>query len=298
MYAGDFPTAKAEAARVLEENPKYEYARLTLALSTLALGSADDARREYERLSEVSPLGQSLASMGLADLELFFGRPKAAIGILKAGIAADEKAKSVFNAALKHVGLAEAYLASGDRRRAAASASRAAVLSDHESVRFPAARVLVASGQSEKAQKLAEVMENVIQSQTRSYGRLLTGALAIERKRYPDAIDAIRAGLKLHDSWLGHVLLGDAYAAAGQSAQALAEWELCLKRRGEATDAFFADSSTLRYLPPIHYWHGRAQEALGSLEGARRSYGEFLKLRAGDGVVDTLVADAKRRSAR
>jgi serine/threonine protein kinase/tetratricopeptide (TPR) repeat protein len=296
MYAGDFAIARDEASAVLKENPKYEYARLTLALSTLALGSEAEARQEYARLAEVSALGRSLAATGEADLEMYFGRHKAAIGILQAGIAHDEEEKADFNAALKQVALAEAYLAIGDRRRAAAAAARAASLSDLESVLFPAARVFIATGRTDEAQRLADGMENVIQSQTRSYGRLIAGALALQRKRYPDAIDAIREGLKLHDSWVGHALLGEAYTAAGQYAQALAEWELCLKRRGEATDAFFADTSSLRYLPPIFYSLGRVQDALGAGPAARASYDRFIELRANAEPPDPLAALARRRS--
>jgi tetratricopeptide (TPR) repeat protein len=293
MYAGDFETARSEATAVLKENPKYEYARLTLALSTLARGSEAEARQEYSRLADVSALGRSLAAMGEADLEMYYGRHQAAIRILQAGIAIDEKENASFNAALKHVALAEAYLAIGDRGRAAAAAARAASLSDLESVLYPAARVLIANGRTDEAQRIADGMENVIQSQTRSYGRLIAGALALQRKRYPDAIDAIREGVKLHDSWIGHALLGEAYTAAGQYAQALAEWELCLKRRGEATDAFFADTSSLRYLPPMFYWLGRAQEALGA--DSHASYGRFLELRAGAEPPEPLAADARRR---
>jgi serine/threonine protein kinase/tetratricopeptide (TPR) repeat protein len=296
MYAGDFAIARDEASAVLKENPKYEYARLTLALSTLALGSEAEARQEYARLADVSALGRSLAATGEADLEMYFGRHKAAIGILQTGIAHDEEEKASFNAALKQVALAEAYLAIGDRRRAAAAAARAASQSDLESVLYPAARVLIATGRSDEAQRLADGMENVIQSQTRSYGRLIAGALALQRKRYPDAIDAIREGLKLHDSWVGHALLGEAYTAAGQYAQALAEWELCLKRRGEATDAFFADTSSLRYLPPVFYWLGRVQDALGAGPAARASYDRFVELRANAEPPDPLAALARRRS--
>ncbi len=298
MYAGDFATARAEASAVLKENPKYEYAGLTLALSMLAQEAEAEARQEYARLADASPLGRSLAAMGEADLEMYFGRHKAAIGILQAGIAIDEKETASFNAAQKQVALAEAHLAMGDRRSAAAAAARAASLSDLESVLFPAARVLIATGRSDDAQRIADGMGNVIQSQTRSYGRLIAGALALQRKRYPDAIDAIREALKLHDSWIGHALLGEAYTAAGQHAQALAELELCLKRRGEATDAFFADTSTLRYLPPIHYWLGRAQEALGATPAARASYQRFLDLRPSADPPDPLAADARKRSGQ
>jgi len=295
MYSGDFRTAIAEAQRVLQENPKYEWANLTLSLSTLAQGDEKAAHAAYARLASVSPLGASLANMGEADLEMYYGRPKAAITLLQAGTAADEKERLTTNRALKLVALAEARLTLGQRAAAATTAAQATALDDSESVSYPAARVLIAAGQSEKAEAIALRMQNAIQSQTRSYGRLLEGAAALQHKKYPDAIDAIRAGLKLHDSWAARALLAEVYTAAGQSAQALAEWELCLKRRGEATDVFFADTSTLRYLPPVYYWLARAQDAVGSTSSARANFAEYLKLRSSASPPDPLAADAKRR---
>ena len=53
-------------------------------------------------------------------------------------------------------------------------------------------------------------------------------------------------------------------AGVGHSAEALAELEQCVKRRGEATDAFFSDMPTLRYLPTAYYYLARAQEGLGA----------------------------------
>jgi hypothetical protein len=85
------------------------------------------------------------------------------------------------------------------------------------------------------------------------------------------------------------------YGAAEHFAEAADEWGLCVKRRGEANDVFFADTSTLRYLPPVYYWLGRAQERLGSTDAARRNYDEFLKLRQATEFKDPLAADARRR---
>ena len=58
---------------------------------------------------------------------------------------------------------------------------------------------------------------------------------------------------------------------------------------------FFADTSTLRYLSPVYYWLARSQEAVGTTEGARRNYREFLKLRAAASPPDPLADDARRR---
>jgi hypothetical protein len=54
--------------------------------------------------------------------------------------------------------------------------------------------------------------------------------------------------------------------------------------------------TTLRYLPPLYYWLGRAQEGLGTTEAARTNYKEFLALRAEANPGAPLVADAQRRA--
>jgi serine/threonine protein kinase/Tfp pilus assembly protein PilF len=295
MYSGDFATAIAEAQRVLTENRAYEWANLTLALSTLAQGDEKGARDAYAHLASVGALGASLANMGEADLEMSRGRYATALEILQAGIASDGKAGFSSNLAQKLIASAEARLVLGHRPAAAAAAERAASLAQDESVLYPAARILVAAGQFDKAEAIAATMEASFQTRTRSYGRLVRGAVALQGKRYPEAVDAVRAGLKLHDSWTGRALLGEVYSAAALPAEALDEWELCVKRRGEATDAFFADTSTLRYLPPVYYWRARAQEALGAVAGARASYEQFLQFRANADPPDPLAADARRR---
>ena len=52
----------------------------------------------------------------------------------------------------------------------------------------------------------------------------------------------------------------------------------------------------MRYLAPLPYWVGRAQEGVGMRGPAKNSYDAFLKLRS-DGKGDPLVEDAQRRMA-
>ena len=114
----------------------------------------------------------------------------------------------------------------------------------------------------------------------RSYARVIAAA---DRARAEAGcrrrIDELRKRLKLHDSWLAHVCSAKPMPPPSVRPEALAEWETCLKRRGEATDVFFADTSSLRYLPPVYYHLARAQEAVGAAAGARASYESFLKIR-------------------
>jgi len=296
MYASDFETAITETQRVLKDNPSYDLAYLPLALSTLARGDVPAAREIYSRLAKVSPQGSSLSKMGEADLEMYLGRYKEGIEILKAGIAADEREKNLGEMAHKDVAMAEAHLALGQRPQAASAASKAAELSPTEFVLFPAARILLQAGEEAKARRIAESLDSMLQIQTKSFARLIVGEIALQRNRLPEAVEAFREGQKLLDSWIAHLLLGKAYVQAGHFAEALAELEICRKRRGEAADFLFADSTTLRYLPPLYYWLARAQQGVGMADAARQSYQEFLKLRAEANPGDPLVADAKRRS--
>ena len=226
MYGGDFKTAVTEAQRVLNENPAYEWANLTLALSRLAQGDEPGARAAYTQLAGTGALGVSLAAMGQADLEMFYGRYGRALEILKEGIARDEKEKDSSSLGLKLVAQAEAYLARGNKAAAAAAAERATQVSDHEAVLVPAAHVLIQLGRTERALELARGLEGKIPPHIRSYAGVIKGDILLHERRIPQAIDELQAAEKLHDSWVVHTLLGQAYQAAEQYPEAQSEWEL------------------------------------------------------------------------
>jgi eukaryotic-like serine/threonine-protein kinase len=296
MYAGDFTTAIAEALRLQKENPEFEYALLPLALSKLAQGDAPAARDAYARLSQASAFGESFAKQGAADMDLYFGRPADAIRSLREGIELDAKSKSTAEGVpQKYVALADAYLALGQKGRAADAAREAARLSHHESSMFPAARVLLRAEQAEQALHIAADLDKMLQRQTTAYAGLIRGEIALENGRLAEGIETIRAAQKRHDSWFSRFLLGKAYVEAGHYAEALAELDICLKRRGETTDVFFYDTPTLRYMPATFYWLGRAKEGLGSIAESKKVYEQFLQLRTEADPPDPLAADARRR---
>jgi tetratricopeptide (TPR) repeat protein len=297
MYAGDFATAIAEGTRLVQGNPRFEYNYVPIALSQLAQGDAAASRDTYEQLAAVSPLGSSFANRGRADLEMYFGRHRDAVILLREGIAADTQRSDSSSVAQKSVALAEAYLAIGDRTRAVQAANEAIALGRHESTLFPAARVLIYAGQPDKAAQVAQSLENMLQRHTTAYARLISGEIAAARGRIPDAIDAFRDAQKRHDSWFARFLLGKAYADAGHYAEALAELEMCIRRRGETTDVFVYDTPTLHYLPPAYYWLGRSQEGVGSTSAAKKSYEQFLDLRRDADPSDPLAVDAEQRLA-
>jgi tetratricopeptide (TPR) repeat protein len=296
MYAGDFATATAEAMKVLEVNPKLDFAMLTLGRAQLAAGDVAAARESYARLAGVGAVGASQAALGLADLEMYLGRYKEAIPILERGIAADEKAGNQYDLAVKLVALAEAHAALGETQVAAIAARRAVRIGGHESVLFPAGRVLLEAGHYGDVPSIVKALENMLQTQTTAYARLLAGDLAIRRGRHSEGIQHLRDAQQRHDAWFARYLLGRAYLDADRPAEALTEFGECVKRKGEALDAFIADASTLRYYPAAVYWHGRAQDVLGVAKDARASYAEYLKIRAAATSPDPLAAEAAKRS--
>lgn len=298
MLAGDFTTAVTEANRILQRNAGFVYAYLPLALSTLFRGDLEKAAEIYERLEKVGSQGASLSRMGQADLKMYAGRYQDALAILLAGIAADEKEGSG-ERAYKLVALAETYLALGRKADAATAAAKAVQANDlDDGVRFLASRALVEAGEDAKAVKLATELEARLQKQTKSQALMIAGDIALKRNRLAEAVDAYREAEKQHDSWISHVLLGKAYVAAGHFPEALTELEAGEKRAGEAADLFGANTTTLHYLPPLHYWLGRAQEGIGTSDAARKSYQRFIAIREHGDPPDQLLADAKSRAGQ
>jgi tetratricopeptide (TPR) repeat protein len=295
MYAGDFTTAIEQAKIVLQGNPSFEYAILTIARSAAGAGDLPAAKAAYTQLSQVSPLGASMAALGEIDLAMYQGRFREALRLI-APITARTPASDDSRAALV-VALAETNQALGRRAEAVREATRAAKLdAKNESILFPAARILIDDGRTEAALAIARDLENLLQNQTASYARLIDGELALKSGRLLTAIDAFREGQKRHDSWYSHFLLGRTYIEARHYAEALPELELCLKRKGEVTDVFITDSSTLRYLPPLYYWLARAQQGLGN-SGARENYQKYLDMRRNADTPDPLADDIRVRLA-
>jgi len=295
MYAGDFDTAIAEGTRVLKETPTFEHAFIPLAVSNLAKGNVDQARDAYAQLSQVNALGASIARLGDADLDMYFGRHRHALATLTAAITVDEAQHRTPELALKRIVASEAYAALGNRRQALDEARKASASTRHEGMLFLAAQSLLQAGSDDEAATIATTLENMLQRRSVAYARMITGQIAIRQGHLAQGVESLIESQKRHDSWFGRFVLGKTYAEAGHYPEALAELEACIKRRGEATDMLFFDRPTLRYLPPVYYWLARTQDALGVAAEARKNYEQFLALRADADVPDPLAADARKR---
>jgi len=89
-----------------------------------------------------------------------------------------------------------------------------------------------------------------------------------------------------------------AYVEANLFTDAVAELDAADKRGSETADLFDSNTASLRYLPPLYYWLGRAQEGLGSSDAAHKVYHRYIDIRQNADPGDKLLTEAKRRSGR
>ena len=296
MYATDFERATSEAKSVIAKGPR-DLAYLPLAIAALDAGKPDEARIAYEDMAKTGARGASSASMGRADMAMHYGQYAEAIAELKTGAAADAAGKQTARQAVKLVAMADAALMSGSPASAIPLLKQALALSKSESVTVPAGRAFAALGVTNQAADLASALEQQVQKRRRAFAAVIRAELALKQKKPIDAIDALTAARQLADIWLVRFTLGRAYVEAGSFAEAIAELQACVNRRGEAGAVFLDDVPTYRYLPPAYYWLARAQEGLGIADGATKNYQTYLAIR-GQAPLDPLAADARKRTAK
>ena len=294
MYAGQFKTAAENAETVLKQDPKYAGAYLPLAIAALSDGDVARAREIYGKARDSGSMGASLAGIGLADIALYEGKASDAVAVVEPAIAVDRAARNTFGVATKVVTLTEAQTALSGATTALALLAPLVADSSDESIVVPAARLFGAAKQDARAQQLAQKLEDRGQPVPRAYADIITGEIALQQRRYADAISSFSSAIKDADLWLARFDLGVAYVEANRHAEALGEFNTCDKRRGEATALFFDDIPTFRYTAVLPYWRGRAQEGLGQTAAAATSYEQFLKIRS-SATNDALVDDAKKR---
>jgi serine/threonine protein kinase/tetratricopeptide (TPR) repeat protein len=292
VYAGEYAAGATAAQEVLQQDPKYVDALGALAMAQTGMGQLNDAVATYARLQALGARGVSMANIGVADLDLYQGHNAEGIAILEKGVAADIAAKDPGSAAIKSIGLAQGYLANGDKARAASATDQAVKLSPDPSIQMAAGDLYISLNDPGKAGKLVAQLSAHIEPEPQIYGLLLQGNIALKKNQIKDAIQAFQNAQKISNTWLGHFYLGKAYLQNSSFTESDSEFELCLKRRGEASAVFLDDVPTFRLMPPVYYYLGRAQEGLKS-PAADDSYRALLKLQPDS--ASELVADARKR---
>lgn len=295
-FAGDFAGSEKEARTALSINPKAAQGYLVLAEAQIGEGQIDNATQSYHQLESFGPNATSTAMDGLADLAAYQGRYADAMQILKQGAAANLAAKDNDGAARKYVALARIEELQGNHAAALADTDRALTQSQIPPIQFLAARTYVDAGEIAKAQKLATTLSSSLSSESQAYGKIIAGLIAIQKKDTNESIAQLSAANNLLDTWIGRFELGRAYIEAGAFTEADAEFDQCMKRRGEAIELFDDNVPTYAYFPPVYYYEGRAREGMKSA-GFADFYTSYLGIR-GKSPDDPLVVDIHHRSGK
>ena len=292
-FAGDFAESEKEARTALSINPKAAQGFLVLAEAQLGQGQIDRAAESYQQLESFGPVATSTATPGLADLSAYQGKYAEAARILAQGATADAAAKMTDNAARKYATLGSIEELEGNHAAAVTDTGKALANSPSIQIEFLAARTYVDAGEFAKAQKLAASLSSATTNESQAYGRIVAGLIALKRKDAHEAIRQIKAANSLLDTWIGHFDLGQAYLDAGAFTEADAEFDQCVKRRGEAIELFMDNVPTYADFPPVFYYQGRAREGMKSA-GFADFYKSYLAIR-GQSSEDPLVPEIRRR---
>jgi tetratricopeptide (TPR) repeat protein len=290
-YAGNFQAAD-EAARSLEQPT--DLSTVALAFAQLAQGQLPEATATYQQLATLTARGRSWSASGLGDLALYEGRLSDAARIFEAGAAADLESKNSDRAARKLTSLAHVLLLRGQRNPALAAAERAVQINQAVPIRFLAARAFVEAKEVSRASALAESLAKELPAEPHAYGKIIEGEIALKNGDARKAVQILNDANDVMDTWLGHFVLGRAYLEAGSFLRADSEFDLCIKRKGEALSFLLDEEPTFGYLPMVHYYQGRVREELKTA-GFAESYREYLKIRGGS-TEDPLLPDVRRRA--
>ena len=287
-YSGDFEVAD----KVAKTLPPGEYNGMALALAQVGQGQRREAVATYEKLATVSPQGASFAASGLADVAMVEGRFSDAIRRLEQGAAADIGGKMLEAAAAKYAAIAYAELSRGRMPIATAAAEKALANSKSVKIRYLAARVFIAAGDVKRARPLIDSLASELQGASQAHAQILEGELALKNGDARQAIKVLLTANETLDTWIGHFVLGRAYLEAGAFVQADAEFERCIKRKGEALSLFVDEDPSFGYFPAVYYYQGRTREGLKNA-GFTESYKTYLAFR-GESKEDPLLDDVRR----
>lgn len=276
MYAGDFDTAREQARETLAQNPNYATAYVPLAMAALDRGDAATARAEYEKLAEIDG-GARLAALGLADLALFEGRADAARRTLETYLESDAGIEGFAGAVIWSL-LAQAAELQGTSSDARRFASRALELSRAPRILTAIGLLRARRGDRAGTMELAGELGTSLEPEPRSFAGLLEAELALTEGNHLSALELLREARIQADSWLVRHATGRAYLAAEAYAEAEAELDRSLQRRGEATALYLDDMPTFHVVPDVYRELGEARQGLGS-PSAEQAFEKYRELR-------------------
>jgi tetratricopeptide (TPR) repeat protein/predicted Ser/Thr protein kinase len=289
IAAGQFERAVADGNKFLKDFPRpVPTTHLYLGLAQALAGKHDEAQAE---LVKNEPIEASTTLAAEADLAFAEGRLADARKLLEKGIADDLAHHLNAGVELKQAMLAELRLRTGDKPKARAAAAAVANASPRL---LEAALVQLAVGDDKRALATAARLAKDVAPSRRVIAMLIEAEALRVHGQPEQAVVAFQKAVELVDMPYGHFLLARAALDAKLYAEAYAELESCIARRGEI--AISADDvPTLRHVPQLTYYLARAQAGMGSPQ-ASQSYAAFVAMMPHADPDDPLVLDARAQS--
>ncbi len=292
-FAGDFSTSGKEARVALDISPTASQGYMMLGEAHLGQGRLKDSAESYHQLEKFSPEAASSAADGLADLAAYQGNYAEAARILVQAAATDLAGKLTDNAANKFAALATIDELQGHTPAALSDLGKAQALTPSTQLEMLIGATYVDAGDLPKAQKIAAGLAAQTSSEPQAYGKIIQGLIAVKKKDFNEAVKQIIAANTLLDTWIGRFELGRAYLAAGSFREADAEFDTCLKRKGEAIELFTSNVPTYAWLPQVYYDQGLAREGMKNAAFAD-SFKQYLAIR-GQSTEDPHVAEIRQQ---
>ncbi|MDH5621279.1 MAG: tetratricopeptide repeat protein [Gammaproteobacteria bacterium] len=252
MYAGRFDEASEVAESVIEIDPANAYALLVLALTSAVAGDLDAAEETYRGMTALDQFARFTATEGLADLAIYRGDLESAVQIIDDAIDDELAVNATHPAAIKKALKAEVLLQMGKPDEAAAT-----VLELLESpqgdpaILFPAAMVLIGTGNLERAESIAARMLEGLSKPRRAYAYLIRAEIAAAQGDIEGAVDLANTAVETVDLWLVRYTRANLLMSAGRAAEATADLEACQRRIGEGIAVFLNDRPSLRRIREI-----------------------------------------------
>ena len=161
-------------------------------------------------------------------------------------------------------------------------------------VLITAGLILARTGKTADAVKVADTLANRVEIDAQAYARLIQAEVSLAQRKPIDALNQVREGQKLADTWVGRVILARIYLERNEFATAAREIDTALRRSGEATAVALDDVPTFRYFPALHFYKGLAEAGVSSPD-AGKNFQAFLAIKANGDETGGLVAEARKR---
>jgi len=255
LSRGDLDLARERAESIIRDAPgSINVLRLIGRVYELR-GETTEAARLFTEMITAGGAGLVTGRVALADLYQATGRFKETIPLLEAQVSAAEARGDVFAVARANLLLAEQLAAAGRIDQAARRLAVIPANSAEPSLIMRVGRAYARMGRVPEAKAILAAMQRVTAAKPNPHLQaleaILAASLATAEGRKPDAVTLAESAVALERTALAVDELAQAYDSAGNTANAIVNYEEVLRRASERAD--LDDDPAFRRVVEIHY---------------------------------------------